>query len=159
MASGKKGSALMILIGLSKLGEAAFLIAVALGLGHVLRHGVQDTLLEWTRAVRVDPDNRFVHKLVGSATGMSRARMQALRLGTMLYGGLFLAEGVGLLLRKRWAEYVTVISTAGFLPIEGYELVHRFSAAKSVVTVLNVVVVVYLIAQLVRGGRESGNSD
>jgi len=148
-----RGSIGILLIGVQKLFEAALLIAVALGLGHLLKHGVEETLVEWVRAVRVDPDNRYVQKLVTTATGMSRGRMEALRLGTMLYGGLFAVEGMGLLLRKRWAEYLTVISTAGFLPVEAWEIHHRFTWAKVVVLVVNVVVVGYLIWRLVRDER------
>jgi uncharacterized membrane protein (DUF2068 family) len=124
---------------------------LALGLGHLLKHGVEETLQHWTRAVGLDVENHYVQKLIMAGTGISRRRMQVLRLGTLLYGALFCVEGTGLLMRKRWAEYVTIISTAGFLPVEGYELIHRFSAVKTAVAVLNVIVVIYLIVQLCRG--------
>lgn len=146
----------LFLIAINKLAEAALLLSVGLGLGHLLRHGVQDSLLQWARAVRVDPDNRYVHRLIGSATGMSRAKMEALRIGTLLYGLLFTVEGLGLLLKKHWAEYLTVISTAGFLPVEAWELIHKFSAAKTVVAVVNVLVVVYLLARLL--GHEANHT-
>ena len=45
-------------------------------------------------------------------------------LHVLLFGDFF-DEGVSLLLRKRWAEYFTVIVTASFIPLEIYELVKK----------------------------------
>jgi hypothetical protein len=45
-----------------------------------------------------------------------------------VYAGLLLTEGLGLLLRKRWAEYLTIITTAGLIPIELYEMSRRATA-------------------------------
>jgi uncharacterized membrane protein (DUF2068 family) len=51
-------------------------------------------------------------------------------------------------MRKHWAEYFTVITTAGLVPLEIYELARHFSWAKIAVFVVNVAIVVYLIARL-----------
>ena len=34
-------------------------------------------------------------------------------------------EGIGLLMRRLWAEYLTVIATAILLPLEVYEIVQK----------------------------------
>jgi len=49
-----------------------------------------------------------------------------------------------LALRKRWAEYFTIFTTASLIPLEIYELVQEFSATKIVVIVVNLVIVAYL---------------
>ena len=54
-------------------------------------------------------------------------------------------EAVGLWLAKRWAEYLTLIVTASFLPLEVYELSHRFTPFKVVAFLINVAIVVYLL--------------
>ena len=46
---------------------------------------------------------------------------------------------------QRWAEWLTVVSTAGLIPIEIYELVKEFNAVKVVVLIVNVLIVIYLI--------------
>ncbi len=51
-------------------------------------------------------------------------------MGTFLYAGLFLIEGTGLLLRKHWAEYFTIITTGLFIPLEVYELARHFTVVK-----------------------------
>jgi uncharacterized membrane protein (DUF2068 family) len=61
---------------------------------------------------------------------------------------VFLTEGLGLLLRKHWAEYFTIISTGLFIPLEIYELIHRFTILKLAVTIINVLIVWYLVARV-----------
>jgi uncharacterized membrane protein (DUF2068 family) len=51
-------------------------------------------------------------------------------------------------LGKRWAKYLTIISTSSFIPLEVYELTRRVTSAKLVVLLLNVVVVAYLVIEL-----------
>lgn len=147
----RTASALMA-IGVFKLLKAALLFTIAFGVHHLLHRDLQESILHWARAVRVDPENRFVHTAISKVSGVSPRQLQAISLGTFLYGALFATEGIGLLLRKRWAEYLTVISTALLLPVEVYELFRRFRWAKLIILVLNVAIVVYLIWQL-RGSR------
>ncbi|MFL5843707.1 MAG: DUF2127 domain-containing protein [Solirubrobacteraceae bacterium] len=54
-------------------------------------------------------------------------------------------EAVGLWYAKRWAEYLTLIVTGSFLPIEIYELTHRVTVFKVLAFVINVAVVAYLL--------------
>jgi uncharacterized membrane protein (DUF2068 family) len=70
--------------------------------------------------------------------------------GTFIYAAIFLTEGTGLALSKRWAEYFTIITTASFLPLELYEIIHRATIAKGVALVINIVVVIYLVRELRR---------
>lgn len=46
---------------------------------------------------------------------------------------------------KRWAEYLTVVATAAFLPLEIYELVDRVSALKISAMAVNLAILAYLI--------------
>jgi uncharacterized membrane protein (DUF2068 family) len=141
-----------------KLLKAALLVAVAVGAHRLVRGGGEAVLVHWVRALRVDPDNRIVHSIVSRLTGLSDRQLRAISLGTLLYAGLFATEGVGLLLRKRWAEYLTVIATALLLPVEVYELVRHPSAAKVLVLVANAAVVVYLI-YFIRQARRSADAE
>ena len=61
------------------------------------------------------------------------------------YAAIELAEAVGLWLIKRWAEYLTVVATAAFLPRESYELVEKVTWLRVVAFVFNLAVVVYLL--------------
>ena len=54
-------------------------------------------------------------------------------------------EAVGLWRGRRWAEYLTLIVTASFLPLEVYELSHRVTVFKILALVINIAIVVYLL--------------
>jgi uncharacterized membrane protein (DUF2068 family) len=96
----------------------------------------------------VDPDNRYLHGLMVKIFRVTPKQLKELSVGTFIYAGFFLAEGVGLLLRKHWAEYFTIITTGAFIPLEIYELVRHFTTTKLVVTVINVLIVWYLVARV-----------
>jgi uncharacterized membrane protein (DUF2068 family) len=77
--------------------------------------------------------------------------------GLLSYAALQLVEGVGLFQLKRWGEYVAVVGTSAFLPLEAYELAHQVSVLKVVTIGINLAAVVYLVASKrlfgVRGGH------
>jgi uncharacterized membrane protein (DUF2068 family) len=61
--------------------------------------------------------------------------------------------GTGLFLEKRWAEYLTAIVTASFIPVEIYELVRHVRLTTIVVTAINVITVIYLVWMLIKSSR------
>ncbi len=54
-------------------------------------------------------------------------------------------EAVGLWYARRWAEYLTFLVTASFLPLEVYELSHRVTVFKVIAFLINIAVVGYLL--------------
>jgi uncharacterized membrane protein (DUF2068 family) len=71
-------------------------------------------------------------------------------LACVTYAGVFTVEGIGLVLRKHWAEWFTVIVTGSFVPLELYELGHRPGWGKVVALVLNVAIAAYLVVRIRR---------
>ena len=145
----------LIAIAVFKLLKGGLLCVVGFGLHHLLRVDAQEVVRHWVHAVRVDPDNRFIHAALAKITGLSERQLRDISIGTFIYAAVFLTEGIGLLLRQRWAEYMTVISTAGLLPIEVYEMVDRPRLAKAIVLILNLVIVGYLVRRLYRTRRRA----
>jgi uncharacterized membrane protein (DUF2068 family) len=156
MAQGKRSSTVIALIGLFKLFKAALLIGLAVGAFHLVHRDAQETIMNLVRRIQVDPDNRFIHGLLARTTKLDERRLREIGVGTILYGLLFAIEGVGLLMRKRWAEYLTVVTTALLLPLEVYEIIRKLSAIKILVFMGNLFIVVYLIVQLRKRPREEG---
>jgi len=62
----------------------------------------------------------------------------------ILYAALEGTEGVGLAMRRRWAEYLTVIATGILIPFEVYEVIHHATLFKVGALLLNLAVVGYL---------------
>jgi len=69
-------------------------------------------------------------------------------------GGLHLIEGFGLWLKQLWAEYLCIISTCVFIPLEVHEMIVDFDMLKLFTIVVNLGVVWYL-ARRIRRTRTS----
>lgn len=54
-------------------------------------------------------------------------------------------EAVGLWRERRWAEYLTVVATVGFLPFEVHELIDRVTALRVIALVVNVAILAWLV--------------
>jgi uncharacterized membrane protein (DUF2068 family) len=80
-------------------------------------------------------------------------KLLSLRTGTIRLVGfavlaLAIVEGLeafGLWYQKRWAEYLTFIVTAAFVPLEIYELTQTVSPFKVIALVVNLAIVIYLL--------------
>ncbi|WP_375489184.1 DUF2127 domain-containing protein [uncultured Jatrophihabitans sp.] len=65
--------------------------------------------------------------------------------GLLVYGLLQVLEGIGLWSLRRWGEYVAVVGTTLFIPLEVYELTETITWLKIVVLLVNIAAVVYLL--------------
>lgn len=140
-------------IALFKLVKGLLLLAVGAGALRLMHRDVAETALHWVNLLRVDPDNRFIHSFLSRLTNIHPKQLREISAGTFVYSALLLTEGTGLLLHKRWAEYFTIVTTAGFIPLEVYELAKHVSIAKIIVLLLNGAIVWYLVARVVRSRR------
>ena len=147
-----RGSGLR-LIAAFKLLKGVALIAVGIGALRLLHKDTATIVEHWVNVFRVDPHNHFIDLLLEKLSILDDRRLKELSIGTFVYAGIFLVEGVGLALKKRWAEYLTIITTSSLLPIEIYELARRASAGKVLALLINLAVVAYLIVELRRSRK------
>jgi uncharacterized membrane protein (DUF2068 family) len=140
----------LLLIAAFKLLKGLLLLAVGIGALKLLHKDVAAELARWVDLFRVDPGNFFIHRLLARLSIVDDRKLRELSFGTFFYSGLLLTEGVGLALRKRWAEYFTIIVTTSFIPLELWELAKRVSWAKIIVLLINIAVVVYLVIEVRR---------
>ena len=136
-------------IGVLKLAKGLLMLGLATGGVALLGTDTTDRLKSLMRHFHADPDNRYFQLFLTKVVGLSPC-LPLILIGSFAYGTLFVIEGVGLLKQKRWAEYLTVIVTGSFLPLEGFELLKSGSVLKGFVIALNVAIVAYLIVRLSR---------
>jgi uncharacterized membrane protein (DUF2068 family) len=146
----ERGSRVLWLIGAFKLFKGLVLFAVGIGALKLLNKNVAAEVYRWASALRADTGNRLIQHALVRMSILDEKKIKELSVGTFAYSALFLTEGTGLLLRKHWAEYFTIIVTSTFIPLEIYELIKRASFAKGAVLVVNVAIVVYLVMNLRR---------
>jgi uncharacterized membrane protein (DUF2068 family) len=102
-------------------------------------------LLSWAQARPYGLEHRIVTQLLEWFSGLSVPRINALRIVTLAYAGVFAVEGIGLWMQKRWAEWLTTIITASLIPLEAWEMFFRPTIGKAVILLTNIAVVVYLV--------------
>ncbi|MDB4937381.1 MAG: hypothetical protein JWP87_4353 [Labilithrix sp.] len=152
--NGRSDTVLRIIAAL-KLVKVAVLLALGIAALVVVHHDPPDVLVRAANIVGVDPESRHLHALASKLGGVSTKHLEEASFGSFFYAALFAVEGVGLWMKKRWAEYFTIGITLSFVPIEIYELARRFSAVKLITLGLNVAIAVYLIVRVTseRGRR------
>ena len=91
-----------------------------------------------------DPGHGILHEL-RRLFSVQHGTLVKVALVVAVYAALEGAEAVGLWLLKRWAEYLTFVATTLLLPLEVYELSHKFSPLKIITLIVNLAVVVYLL--------------
>jgi uncharacterized membrane protein (DUF2068 family) len=139
-----------MLIAIFKLLKGFALLAVGIGALRLLHKDVAAIADHWINAFRGDPHNRYLHWLLAKLPMVDDRKLKELSVGTFVYSAIFLTEGTGLALGKRWAEYFTIVTTASFLPLELYEIFRHATIARGVALVVNVAVVLYLVRELRR---------
>lgn len=135
----------LLLIGLFKLGKSILFFCIGVGAIHLLHKDIGDVVMRLALALKFDPESRFVAVLLDKADLIDAHRLKEISLATFGYSALALTEGVGLLLEKVWAEYLTLILTVSFLPWELYELARKPDWFRLSLLLINLAVLWYLV--------------
>ena len=127
--------------------KAIVLIALAIGLIVAGEKGLLTTWATYAQdQLNLDADAGLIVRLllrllllIGSFT-----HVNVVAIAAIAYALLEGTEGVGLAMRRRWAEYLTVIATGILIPYEAYEVIHHVTLFKVGALLLNLAVVGYL---------------
>ena len=143
------------MIAVFKFIKGAVLLALALGALSFLHKDLASEVGHWLDQLRIDPDNQFIGALLSKLQLVHTKELRELSALGAAYAALFLTEGTGLLFRKHWAEWLTIVATSSLMPFEIYELVKEFTSVRLFALLVNAAVVLYLI-YVVRQ-KERGN--
>jgi uncharacterized membrane protein (DUF2068 family) len=136
---------LIRLVAVFKLVKAATLIVTGIGILKLMHMDVGQEVVHWVAMLGLDPGRPYVNHAIEKVTTLSPKRIEEISLASFVYAALFLTEGIGLWLEKRWAEWFTVIITSSLVPLEFYEIFRHPTATKIVVLAINIAIVGYLI--------------
>ena len=119
----------LFLIAVFELVKTVLFLVAAAGVYHLVRRDTQVELIKLLHIFRINGDWQVVKPLVLKANLIDPYKVR-ISIILVVYAVLHATEGMGLLLRKRWAEYFTVIMTAIPLPYEVFLLVHHTTHSK-----------------------------
>jgi uncharacterized membrane protein (DUF2068 family) len=139
---------LIRLIAVFKLLKAVLLIAVGMSALHLVHRDVAGVAEHLVTMFGLDPGNHYVSKALQKVGDLTPNKIKGLGVVSFIYAGLFLTEGIGLWMVKRWGEWFSVIITTSLIPLEVYEIYRHPSAIKCLVLIINIAVVGYLIYRI-----------
>ena len=149
------------LLAVGKLVEGIALCAVAFELVDLISQDLGVVLEQWVLRLHADPHHPLIATLIGRAHAIETATLEEYAAITALFGNLNLVQGVGLWLRKRWAEHVCAWSTGILIPLEMHEAYVERHVAQLAMLVVNAAIVWYLVRRIRtrRARAGSGGSD
>ncbi len=148
----------LVLIAAYKFLLALFFIAIGVGAMRLLHKDIEDVLSRFASDMRFNPESRFVNFVLDKASLLNDPMLRKIGLAAFCYASLGILEGIGLYLEKAWAEYLTIIITASFLPFEIHEIIRRLTWIRVGLLVINVLVLLYLLKVVFDSGRRKARN-
>lgn len=145
-------------IGVYKLAKSVVLLAAGCFTLHLAQSGGDGGAAHLGVRLGLVPGHSYVRMAIGWLGSLDQTQLEELGAAIILYGLLYVAQSVGLLLRRRWGAYLVIVSTGFFIPVEVYEAARRFDLTRVGILVLNLAVVAYLVHRL-RCGSSGGSLD
>jgi uncharacterized membrane protein (DUF2068 family) len=144
----------LVLIASYKVGQALLFAAVAVGAMRLVGKDVGDQLQKLVDYLQLSSGSRIVTFLLEKSSLVNDTLLRRVGTGGVIYAGLSLIEGVGLLLEQTWAEYLTAAITGSFLPWELFEVLRRATLLRVSLLVVNALVFFYLLKLVMVRGKE-----
>ena len=142
--SRQRGDGALLAIAIFKFIKGVALLGLACGAISFFHKDVAAEVEHWLDQLRIDRDNRYIATLLNKLQLIHRKELKELSTVGVGYAALFFTEGTGLLFRKRWAEWLTIIATSSFMPLEVYELIKDCTPLRLLVLLVNAAVVLFL---------------
>jgi uncharacterized membrane protein (DUF2068 family) len=152
----RRDGTLLRIIAVLKFLKAASLIALSVGVFRTMHQDIGIRLEHWIRAMHLDPGNRHIEMFLERVSNLTPVQVKRLGLVGLLYAGLFLVEGTGLWLQRRWGEWATVVITGLLVPVEVYEIFRHPTIVKILVLLVNIAVVAYLVYRIRTSDKAPG---
>src|SRR3569832_648421 len=128
---------LIVLIGVLKLLKSLILLAAAVSVFATLHEGVRAAL----RQFAAGNGREVVTHYVATLTNHGPHRAELIGCGLLAYSALFAVEGYGLLSLRLWGDWLTIIISTSFFPLEIYEVFHKCSSMKCLEQATNILFV------------------
>lgn len=142
-SSVNNGDGPLVVIGCFKLAKAVLLVSIGLA-GLVAGPADLAEVVQRLSEIGAFPGHTLAH-VADRLWTVDPALARRLATAALLYAVVFTIEGLGLLFRKAWAEWLTVAVTASFIPLELYEVFKHFGVVKLFTFLANVAIVIYLV--------------
>lgn len=142
-------------IALYKLVKVILLLATALEVVRLHDSSILAQIYNWMATLPSGLERDVVRIALAKFSGLTHAQLKFLRAGTLVYATIFTVEGVGLWMRRHWAEWLTIVVTASLIPLEIWEFWIGPNYGKAALIVVNAAIVWYLVIRVLRDRRSA----
>jgi uncharacterized membrane protein (DUF2068 family) len=139
------GPRTLALIAAFKFVKAILLVVLAIALFRLRHPEASAQFGAWLSKLPLATGHEFVSRGIDRLVDLSPQTIGVFSGIALVYAALYAIEGVGLWLNARWAQYLTVISTSLFVPVEIWELFRHFTQMKLLTLAINIAIVAYLV--------------
>jgi uncharacterized membrane protein (DUF2068 family) len=141
----ERGHSVVLLIGVYKLCKALVMLIVGVTALRLVHQNVVDVFDHWVHRLHLDPENRILeHQIAPRLVHLTANRLRLVGCGALAYVALYTVQGIGLLRQKRWAEWLTVVSSLGLVPVEVYGFYTRPIISRGILLVSNLAIAGFL---------------
>ncbi|MDR3739350.1 MAG: DUF2127 domain-containing protein [Terracidiphilus sp.] len=155
----QKHNKVLLLIALYKSALALLFAALGLGAFRLLGQDLGDVIGGIREALHFSPESRLIHFLAEKADLVDDALLRRIGALAFSYAAVSLIEGIGLYFEKAWAEILTLLITASFLPLELFEVWRHVTWLRVGLLVVNTLVLLYMVKALVERRKQTEMAD
>ena len=143
----------LVLIASYKVALALLFFAIGAGALNLLHKDMEDVFTFLSDRLGLNSEARIVQFLIQRASLLNDPLLRRIGAAAFCYGAISLAEGVGLYFEQTWAELLTLVMTASFLPWEVVEIIRRITWPRVSLLAINIGVFWYLLVLIAEQRR------
>jgi uncharacterized membrane protein (DUF2068 family) len=132
-------------IALFEVGKGALVLLAGFGVLLLVHRGAQEAAEELVRHLHLNPAHRYPQVFIRAAARLRDTRLGLLAAGALAYSTLRFVEAYGLWRLRPWAEWVAIVSSALYMPIELWEWLRRPTPIRAFVLLTNGAIVAGLL--------------
>jgi uncharacterized membrane protein (DUF2068 family) len=132
------------LIAAVKIAKGFALYGLSLGLFDLVHKDLTATALHFVQIARISPENHYVELLLVKVGLIKPRAVRIFGELSILEGSIQLVEGFGLWFGAIWAEYVVVISSGIFVPVELVAFWRHFTWTRVAIIAVNAAICAYV---------------
>jgi uncharacterized membrane protein (DUF2068 family) len=110
----------------------------------LIHKNVQQEATEIVKIFHLNPAHHYPEIFINTLANLSSVNLWFLSISAILYSSIRFAEAYGLWNNRLWAIWFGVASGALFLPMEMYEVFEKLTIVRTVILLMNILLVFYL---------------
>ena len=142
------------LIALYEATKGVLIVALGIGLLSLLHRDLQMLAEHFVERLHLSADGHYSHIFIEAVTKINDNNIKVFALIAFADAALRFVQAYGLWHLRRWAEWLTIFSSAIYLPIEIYEIYQKFTVFRVGLFLVNLLIVIYLLRVRLRAKHE-----